>query len=136
MDFENSKKIEITAIPDLDIPSVGDQKLLKRKKEKQFVKTFSSLRNRNYRLLWIGGVLSHIGDDMQLVAVSWLVLILTNSAFLLGVLVGAFVAFCVLLCLDPIRFRLMLMKCQQDVGLRLLNFLIGGDSDGRQEEEF
>jgi len=48
-------------------------------------KTFSSLRNRNFRLLWIGGVISHIGDDMQLVAVSWLVLILTKSPFLMGV---------------------------------------------------
>ena len=48
-------------------------------------KSFSSLRNRNFRILWIGGTLSHIGDDMQLVAVSWLVLLITNSPFLLGV---------------------------------------------------
>ena len=46
---------------------------------------FSSLRNRNFRLLWIGGVISHTGDDMQLVAVSWLVLLITNSPFLMGV---------------------------------------------------
>ncbi len=52
-----------------------------RQKEK---KAFSSLENRNFRLLWIGGVISHIGDDMQQVAVSWLVLILTNSPFLMG----------------------------------------------------
>jgi MFS family permease len=30
-------------------------------------------------------MLSHIGDDMQLVAVSWLVLVLTDSPFLMGV---------------------------------------------------
>jgi MFS family permease len=36
-------------------------------------------------LLWIGGVLSHTGDDMQLVAVSWLVMLLTGSPFLMGV---------------------------------------------------
>ncbi len=48
-------------------------------------KAFSSLRNRNFRLLWIGGVISHIGDDMQTVAVSWLVLLITNSPFLMGV---------------------------------------------------
>jgi len=48
-------------------------------------KSFSSLRNRNFRLLWIGGMLSHIGDDMQIVAVSWLVLLLTHSPFLMGV---------------------------------------------------
>ena len=46
---------------------------------------FSSLKNRNFRLLWIGGMFSHIGDEMQLVAVSWLVLVLTNSPFLMGV---------------------------------------------------
>jgi MFS family permease len=46
---------------------------------------FSSLKNRNFRLLWIGGVLSHIGDDMQIVAVSWLVLLITNSPYLMGV---------------------------------------------------
>lgn len=48
-------------------------------------KPFASLKNRNFRLLWIGGVLSHIGDDMQIVAVSWLVLMLTNSPFLMGI---------------------------------------------------
>jgi len=48
-------------------------------------KAFASLQNRNFRLLWIGGVLSHIGDDMQIVAVSWLVLMLTNSPFLMGI---------------------------------------------------
>ncbi len=47
-------------------------------------KAFSSLRNRNFRLLWIGGIISHTGDDMQQVAVSWLVLILTHSPFLIG----------------------------------------------------
>jgi len=46
---------------------------------------FSSLKNRNFRLLWIGGVLSHIGDDMQIVAVSWLVLLITNSPYLMGI---------------------------------------------------
>ena len=46
---------------------------------------FGSLRNRNFRLLWIGGIVSHTGDDMQLVAVSWLVLLITNSPFLMGV---------------------------------------------------
>lgn len=53
--------------------------------ERKFLDTFSSLRNRNYRLLWTGGMLSHIGDDMQIVAVSWLVLVLTDSPFLMGV---------------------------------------------------
>ena len=55
------------------------------KSPKKSLKAFSALKNRNYRLLWIGGVLSHTGDDMQLVAVSWLVMLLTNSPFLMGV---------------------------------------------------
>ncbi len=52
--------------------------------EQKKTKAFSALRNRNFRLLWIGGVISHIGDDMQQVAISWLVLILTHSPFLMG----------------------------------------------------
>jgi MFS family permease len=51
-------------------------------KERQ---AFSSLKNRNFRLLLIGGMISHIGDEMQVVELSWLVLILTNSPFLMGV---------------------------------------------------
>jgi MFS family permease len=46
---------------------------------------FSSLKNRNFRLLWIGGMFSHVGDEMQMVAVSWLVLELTHSPFLMGI---------------------------------------------------
>ena len=46
---------------------------------------FSSLKNRNFRLLWIGGIISHVGDEMQMLALSWLVLLLTNSPFLMGV---------------------------------------------------
>jgi MFS family permease len=53
--------------------------------ERKGGRRFSSLGNRNFRLLWIGGMFSHIGDEMQLVAVSWLVLVLTNSPFLMGV---------------------------------------------------
>ena len=53
-----------------------DQKRLRR---------FSSLKNRNFRLLWIGGMFSHVGDEMQMVAVSWLVLELTHSPFLMGI---------------------------------------------------
>lgn len=46
-----------------------------------------ALRHRNYRLFWTGNFLSNIGTWMQNVAQGWLVLQLTNSAFLLG-LVG------------------------------------------------
>jgi len=47
-----------------------------------------SLRHRDFRLFWIGAIVSVIGTWMQMVAQGWLVLQLTNSAFYLGV-VGA-----------------------------------------------
>ncbi|HEU5457021.1 MAG TPA: MFS transporter [Terracidiphilus sp.] len=46
-----------------------------------------ALRNRNFRLFWSGNFLSNIGSWMENVARGWLVLLLTNSAFWLG-LVG------------------------------------------------
>jgi MFS family permease len=49
-----------------------------------FVRTFSALRHRNYRLYFSGQVFSLIGTWMQIVAVGWLVLRVTNSPFLLG----------------------------------------------------
>src|SRR3989338_6940031 len=50
-------------------------------------RTLSSLRFRNFRLLFIGTVFSHTGDFMQAMAQSWLVWTMTGSPFLLG-LVG------------------------------------------------
>ena len=47
--------------------------------------TFAALRHRNFRLFYIGQTVSLLGSWMQSVALSWLVLILTNSAFYLGV---------------------------------------------------
>ena len=46
-----------------------------------------ALRHRNYRLFWTGNFLSNIGTWMHQVALGWLVLEMTNSPFLLG-LVG------------------------------------------------
>ena len=47
--------------------------------------TFSALRYRDFRLLWLGAFTSTTGTWMQTVAQGWLVLQMTNSAFLLGV---------------------------------------------------
>ena len=47
-------------------------------------KMFRALSNRDYRLFWIGAFLSNVGTWMQAVAQGWLVLLLTNSAFWLG----------------------------------------------------
>jgi MFS family permease len=50
--------------------------------------TFKALRHRNFRLFYTGQMISLTGSWMQSVAFSWLVLVLTNSSFYLG-LVGA-----------------------------------------------
>ena len=46
----------------------------------------ASLRHRNYRLLWIGSVISNSGDWMDQVALNWLVYQLTGSGVSLGLL--------------------------------------------------
>jgi|HubBroStandDraft_5_1064220.scaffolds.fasta_scaffold11438_3 MFS family permease len=45
-----------------------------------------ALENPNFRLFWSGNFLSNIGTWMQNVAQGWFVLVLTNSAFWLGVI--------------------------------------------------
>src|ERR1700754_985257 len=45
---------------------------------------FRALSHRDYRLFWIGAFLSNVGTWMQAVAQGWLVLLLTNSTFWLG----------------------------------------------------
>ena len=49
-----------------------------------FKRTFSSLRHRNFRLLWMGTVVSNSGDWMDQIAFNWLILELTNSPLSLG----------------------------------------------------
>ncbi|HUD04108.1 MAG TPA: MFS transporter, partial [Candidatus Paceibacterota bacterium] len=51
--------------------------------------TFSSLKIRNYRLYYFGQVISLSGTFLQALAQDWLVLKLTNSGLMLG-LVSAF----------------------------------------------
>lgn len=45
---------------------------------------FRSLRHRDFALFWTGNFLSNIGTWMQTLALGWLILIMTNSPFLLG----------------------------------------------------
>ncbi len=45
---------------------------------------FAALRNRDFRLLWIGSLIGHTGNWMQQVAQSWLLYELTGSALLVG----------------------------------------------------
>jgi MFS family permease len=50
--------------------------------------TFSSLRIRNYRLYYVGQIISNCGTWMQSIAQAWLVLKLTNSGTALGLVVA------------------------------------------------
>src|SRR2546421_12606225 len=55
---------------------------------KGVLRAFLALRHRNFRLFWTGQLISLIGTWMQTTGQAWLVLELTHSALLLG-LVGA-----------------------------------------------
>jgi MFS family permease len=58
---------------------------------------FSSLRHRDFRLLWMGQIVSVTGSQMQLAAINWHIYLLTGSALSLG-LVGACRAVPIILC--------------------------------------
>ncbi|HKY28522.1 MAG TPA: MFS transporter [Pyrinomonadaceae bacterium] len=58
---------------------------------------FAALRYRDYRLLWIGQIVSVTGSQMQSVAIHWHVYLLTKSAFALG-MVGFFRGVPIILC--------------------------------------
>src|SRR2546422_5715908 len=47
---------------------------------------FRALRHRNFRLYWIGQLVSLVGSWMQSIAQGWLMHRLTSSAFMLGLL--------------------------------------------------
>lgn len=49
-----------------------------------FARTFASFGSYNFRLFWIGQLVSQIGTWIQMVALPWLVLDLTHSAVALG----------------------------------------------------
>jgi MFS family permease len=59
--------------------------------------SFSALRHRDFRLLWMGQIVSVTGSQMQSVAINWHVYLLTKSAFALG-LVGFFKGVPIVLC--------------------------------------
>lgn len=49
------------------------------------IHVFSALQHRNFRLFWFGQIISVTGTWMQSIGQAWLVLQLTQNAFLLGV---------------------------------------------------
>lgn len=50
----------------------------------RFARTFSALRYRDFRLVWIGAFTSTIGTWMQTMAQAWVVYRMTDSALMLG----------------------------------------------------
>ena len=82
-----------------------------------------ALRNPNFRLFWSGNFLSNIGTWMQNVAQGWLVLMLTNSAFWLGVVGFA----------GSIPFLLLHALRRRDRGPREQAPAAAGDANGHDD---
>ena len=66
-------------------------------KSKERYSAFAALRHRDFRLLWLGQIVSVTGSQMQLAAVHWHVYLITKSAFALGA-VGFFRGAPIILC--------------------------------------
>lgn len=62
--------------------------VLKEQQAKGLLRAFLALRHRNFRLFWFGQLISQVGTWMQTIGQAWLVLEITHSAWLLGI-VGA-----------------------------------------------
>ena len=58
---------------------------------------FAALRHRDFRLLWLGQIVSITGSQMQLVAINWHVYLLTKDPLALG-LVGLFRGVPIIIC--------------------------------------
>jgi len=48
----------------------------------------TTLKNREFRLLWLGQTVSHLGDQFHLIALPWLVLALTGDPLQLGLVMA------------------------------------------------
>lgn len=58
---------------------------------------FTSLKYRDYRLMWIGQGISQLGTQMRIAAIGWQIYLLTHDAFQLG-LIGIFRVVPLVLC--------------------------------------
>lgn len=91
---------------------------------------FRALRHRNFRLFFVGQLISLIGTWMQTVAQAWLVLKLTNSSMMLGVVAFASYVPIVLVALfagvvvDHVDRRRLIIGAQ--TLLMLSAFVLGG----------
>jgi MFS family permease len=92
------------------------------------IEAFSSLRNRDFRLLWSGIFLSMNGMQMQIVARGWLVYTMTESALALGLVAAGMGAPLVLFSMfggavaDRVPKRNLILAAQS--GLTLINLVI------------
>jgi len=98
------------------------------KRQGKLRETFRSLRHRNFRLFWFGQMISLIGTWTQSVAQGWMVLRLSNSPFLLGV-VSAFAGLPILffslpagVLADRVKKRKFLIFTQ--IGAMVLAFIL------------
>lgn len=74
---------------DQDRPQIkGPAQNRKRTRQRSGLQTFSSLRSRDFRLLWTGSIFDHMALWLQLISLSWLVWNLTHSALLSGTAAG------------------------------------------------
>ncbi|MGH9880324.1 MAG: MFS transporter, partial [Pyrinomonadaceae bacterium] len=71
--------------------------LPERSKTKDRFAAFAALRYRDFRLLWLGQIVSVTGSQMQLVAIHWHVYLLTKSPLALG-MIGLFRGVPLILC--------------------------------------
>ncbi len=76
--FSNKEQSEEIVVPVTAIKTTTQRK--------GFLRAFTALRHRNFSLFWWGQLISLIGTWMQSIGQSWLVLQLTHSALLLGVI--------------------------------------------------
>lgn len=76
--FTRDEQFLISESPEI---SIGEKKASSQK----LLSFFPAFNNRNYRLYFLGQLISLIGTWLQIVAQGWLVLELTNSALLIGV---------------------------------------------------
>src|SRR3989344_5085470 len=110
----------------------------------KFTSPFLALKYRDFRLLWIGSLISHIGSQMQIVAISWHVYILTHSAFSLAligadrynrkiiVLISQTVQFFTTLILAALTFSSQINLLQIYIILIINSIAISFDSPARQ----
>ena len=55
------------------------------RRESYWSLALTSLRYRNFRLLWLGSVTEHVGEFMQAAAILWIVNEMTHSALMLTI---------------------------------------------------